>query len=58
MTQNSEVLKKPTTTDPVKVNPSEVHKVLNRHMLADGFELIVDLQRSRGAYFLAPMRSV
>jgi L-lysine 6-transaminase len=50
MTQNSEVLKKPTTTDPVKVNPSEVHKVLNRHMLADGFELIVDLQRSRGAY--------
>ncbi len=50
MTQNSEVLKKPTTKDPIKVNPSEVHEVLNRHMLADGFELVVDLQRSQGSY--------
>jgi L-lysine 6-transaminase len=52
MKQNSEILKKPTTEDPVKINPSEVHEVLNRHMLADGFELVVDLQNSSGSYIV------
>jgi L-lysine 6-transaminase len=52
MKQNSEILKKPTTEDPVKINPSEVHEVLNRHMLADGFELVVDLQNSSGSYMV------
>jgi len=41
---------KPTTTNPIKVLPSEVHTVLNRHMLADGFNLVVDLQKSHGSY--------
>jgi L-lysine 6-transaminase len=41
---------KPTTTNPIKVLPSEVHPVLNRHMLADGFNLVVDLQKSHGSY--------
>ena len=41
---------KPTTANPIKVLPSEVHIVLNRHMLADGFNLVVDLQKSHGSY--------
>jgi len=41
---------KPTTTSPIKILPSEVHAVLNRHMLADGFNLVVDLQKSHGSY--------
>jgi L-lysine 6-transaminase len=41
---------KPTTTNPIKVLPSEVHTVLNRHMLADGFNLVIDLQKSHGSY--------
>jgi L-lysine 6-transaminase len=41
---------KPTTTNPIKVLPSEVRTVLNRHMLADGFNLVVDLQKSHGSY--------
>jgi L-lysine 6-transaminase len=41
---------KPTITNPIKVLPSEVHTVLNRHMLADGFNLVVDLQKSHGSY--------
>lgn len=50
MTQNNDILKKPTTQNPIKVQPIEVHEVLNRHMLADGFKLVVDLQKSRGSY--------
>jgi L-lysine 6-transaminase len=41
---------KPTTTNPIKVLPSEVRTVLNQHMLADGFNLVVDLQKSHGSY--------
>ncbi len=39
-----------TTKNPVKVLPSEVHSILSRHMLADGFDLVVDLQKSQGSY--------
>ena len=42
--------KKPTTKNPLVIQPSEVHKTLNRHMLADGFDLVVDLQKSHGSY--------
>jgi L-lysine 6-transaminase len=41
---------KPTTKNPVKVLPTEVHAVLSRHMLVDGFDLVVDLKRSQGSY--------
>ncbi len=42
--------KKPTTKNSVIIQPSEVHAVLNRHMLADGFDFVVDLQKSHGSY--------
>jgi L-lysine 6-transaminase len=41
---------KPTIKNPVIIQPSEVHAVLNRHMLADGFDFVVDLQKSHGSY--------
>ena len=41
---------KPTINNPVIIQPSEVHAVLNRHMLADGFDFVVDLQKSQGSY--------
>ncbi|MBI4428458.1 MAG: L-lysine 6-transaminase [Ignavibacteriales bacterium] len=44
------VLEKPTTKKPVKVLPTEVHSSLSSHMLVDGFDLVVDLRRSQGAY--------
>jgi len=46
----SAALVKPTTKSPVKVLPTEVHSTLAKHMLVDGFDLIVDLKRSQGAY--------
>ncbi|MBZ0112086.1 MAG: L-lysine 6-transaminase [Thermoanaerobaculia bacterium] len=40
-----------TTTDrTVHVAPKEVHEVLSRHMLADGFPLVLDMQKSHGAW--------
>lgn len=41
---------KPTTARPVSVLPTEVHSTLSRHMLVDGFDLVVDLKRSQGSY--------
>ncbi len=32
------------------VRPADVHATLSRHMLADGFEVVVDLHGSRGSY--------
>jgi len=43
-------LEKPTTKNPVKVSPTEVHSTLARHMQVDGFDLVVDLKKSQGAY--------
>lgn len=43
-------LTKPTTGSPVKVLPTEVHSTLSKHMLIDGFDLVVDLKRSQGSY--------
>jgi len=45
--QNEE---KPTTKNPIKISPTEVHSTLAKHMLVDGFDLIVDLKRSQGSY--------
>jgi L-lysine 6-transaminase len=41
---------KPTTKDPIIIPPSEVHSTLGRHMLADGFDIVVDLKKSHGSY--------
>jgi len=32
------------------VAPEDVHKVLSKHMIADGYEMVLDLEKSRGAY--------
>jgi L-lysine 6-transaminase len=41
---------RPTTQSPVRIDPKEVHATLSRHMLVDGFDLVVDLKRSQGSY--------
>ncbi|HEX9613993.1 MAG TPA: L-lysine 6-transaminase, partial [Bacteroidota bacterium] len=41
---------KPTTKNPVRILPTEVHTTLSKHMLVDGFDLVVDLKRSQGSY--------
>ncbi len=41
---------KPTTKNPMKIPPSDVAQVLNRHMMADGLKLVFDLQKSHGSY--------
>jgi L-lysine 6-transaminase len=32
------------------VQPGDVHAVLSRHMLADGYEIVMDLRKSRGSW--------
>lgn len=34
------------------VTPNQVHEVLGRHLLVDGFDLVVDLERSRGSWLV------
>src|ERR1041385_7631376 len=34
----------------VKIAPTKVHETLNKHMLADGFDLVVDLKKSQGSW--------
>ena len=34
----------------IHVQPAEVHNVLSRHMLADGFDLVMDLKKSKGSW--------
>jgi L-lysine 6-transaminase len=34
----------------VHVQPSEVHSVLSRHMLADGYDIVMDLRKSKGSW--------
>ena len=31
----------------VHIQPSDVHNVLSRHMLADGYDVVMDLTRSK-----------
>src|SRR5690606_9272484 len=33
-----------------EVNPNEVHNVLQKHILADGFDFVLDLEKSVGPY--------
>ena len=41
---------KPASRRPVTIQPSEVHSVLSSHMLADGFAIVFDLEKSHGSY--------
>jgi L-lysine 6-transaminase len=34
----------------IYVQPGEVHNVLARHMLADGYEIVMDLRKSKGSW--------
>lgn len=33
-----------------RIAPNQVHAVLGRHMLADGFDFVLDLEKSQGSY--------
>ncbi len=35
---------------PFKISPLQVHPVLSKHMLADGFNFVIDLNKSHGSY--------
>jgi L-lysine 6-transaminase len=35
---------------PLKFSPCQVHNVLNKHMLTDGFDFVIDLKKSHGSY--------
>jgi L-lysine 6-transaminase len=46
-----------TTASPsVHIPPSEVHDALKRHLLVDGYHLVMDLDRSHGAYLFDSAR--
>ena len=38
------------TASSVKLTPDQVHVTLAKHMLADGFDFVLDLEKSEGAY--------
>src|SRR3712207_4869312 len=38
-----------TVTTPHAVTAAQVHETLGRHLLVDGFDLVLDLQASRGS---------
>ena len=38
-----------STTAPAPVLPADVHEVLGRHLLVDGFDMVLDLARSQGS---------
>jgi L-lysine 6-transaminase len=40
----------PATRAPVKILPSEVHSIIRSHMIADGFAIVFDLEKSYGSY--------
>lgn len=39
-----------TTTNRVRLTPDEVHERLGRHILVDGFKMVMDLERSHGPW--------
>jgi L-lysine 6-transaminase len=41
-----------TTSDVFDLSPAQVHATIARHMLADGFELVLDLEASRGSHLV------
>ena len=43
-----------TTSTLSRLAPGEVHDALARHIFADGFDLILDLEKSQGSYNASP----
>jgi L-lysine 6-transaminase len=41
---------RPGISYPVTILPTEVHSILRSHMLADGFPIVFDLEKSHGTY--------
>ena len=41
-------------TKQAHVSPGMVHDVLNKHILADGFDIVLDLEKSEGPYLYDP----
>ena len=39
-----------STTTPTELSPQDVLDVLSRHILVDGYHVVMDLERSRGSY--------
>src|SRR5262245_21637252 len=39
-----------TMSTPAPITPSEVHESLARHILADGFDLVFDYEKSHGSW--------
>ena len=48
--RQKKLLSKPTTKTSITVPSTDVHLTLSRHMLVDGFDLVVDLKKSQGCY--------
>jgi L-lysine 6-transaminase len=46
----SPITRRDDTAASHSIPATEVHRSLSRHMLADGFDLVLDLDRSQGAY--------
>jgi L-lysine 6-transaminase len=44
-----ELMTMPLSTD-ASLAPADVHRILGRHILADGFELVMDFERSHGSW--------
>jgi L-lysine 6-transaminase len=40
----------------VHIQPADVHNVLSRHMLADGYDVVMDLARSKGSWLFDARR--
>ncbi len=36
----------------IRISPRDVHATLRKHMLVDGFDIVVDLEKSKGAYLV------
>ena len=43
-------------TASTRVAPEDVHAVLSRHLLVDGYHLVLDLRRSHGPYLFDLVR--
>ncbi|MGF1670793.1 MAG: L-lysine 6-transaminase [Balneolaceae bacterium] len=39
-----------SVTSEKRIAPENVHSVLRKHMIADGYEMVLDLEKSKGAY--------
>lgn len=40
----------------IHVQPAQVHEILSRHMLADGYDIVMDLRKSKGSWIFDSKR--